>query len=52
MAIYDVYCVGMRKELFPDEGPSGHAFDMEPIDNERVILFCTIGKGYFKFICP
>ena len=49
MAIYDVYVVGMRKELFVDNMPGCDYFDEVPGENERHILFCTTAEGRIKF---
>lgn len=49
MAIYDVYVVGMRKELFVDDVPGDDSFDEVPGENERHILFCTTAEGRIKF---
>lgn len=51
MAKYDVYVVGMRKEMFVDMGPGSDYFmcDEEPIENEMYVLFCVTCKGRVKF---
>lgn len=49
MAIYDVYVVGMRKELFVDNIPGDDEFNDVPGENERYILFCTTAEGRIKF---
>lgn len=50
MAEYDVYVVGMRKEMFVDEGPGDSAWDInEPMENENYVLFCVTCEGRVKF---
>lgn len=49
MAIYDVYVVGIRKELFVDNMPGADSFDEVQGENERYILFCTTAEGRVKF---
>lgn len=49
MAIYDVYVVGMRKELFVDSLPGEYAFDERKGENEKCILFCVTAEGRATF---
>lgn len=49
MAKYDIYVVGMRRELFVDQGPGESAFDEVPETNARDVLFCTTCEGRRKF---
>ena len=49
MAKYDVYVVGMRRELIVDAGPGSEAFDTELMENEQFVLFCITAEGRVKF---
>lgn len=49
MAKYDIYVLGMRRELFVGQGPGESSFDEVPETNERDILFCVTCQGRCKF---